>query len=63
MNFSNMIPMLQQFAQMTNPEVWNDCVKMFQGKSRTEQVKQLKKLYKSKGMDLDAVAQQYGIQL
>ena len=46
-----------------HPEQWQQCQQMFQGKSRGEQVKALRKLYKDRGMDLDSVARQWGIQI
>ena len=46
-----------------NPEAWQQAQQMFEGKSHTEQVKSLRKLYKSKGMDLDATAKRYGVML
>jgi len=46
-----------------HPQEWAQCQQMFNGKSRTEQMKTLRKLYKDKGADLDAVAKQYGVNL
>ena len=46
-----------------HPKEWEQCQQMFGGKSRNEQIKALRKLYREKGADLDAVARQWGIQL
>lgn len=46
-----------------HPEQWQQTQEMFAGKSKSEQLKALRKLYKSKGMDLDSTAKQYGVQL
>ena len=46
-----------------NPEAMKQCQSMFEGKSRKQQVSALRQLYKSKGMDLDAMAKQWGVQL
>ena len=46
-----------------HPAEWQQCQQMFQGKSRGEQVKALRKMYKDRGMDLDSVARQWGIQI
>ena len=46
-----------------NPDIWQQCQNMFSGKSKKEQVSVLRKLYKSKRIDLDNVAKQYGVQL
>ena len=54
----NMMSMLQQ-----QPMIMQQCQHMFAGKTRKQQVAELRKLYKSKGMDLDKVAAQYGVQL
>lgn len=57
---------LNQFASQMikeHPQEWNQCQQMFNGKSYKEQVNALRKLYKSKGMDLDMAAKQYGVQL
>lgn len=57
---------MQQFMQRAiaeHPEQWQQCQQMFQGKSRKQQLNELAKLYKSKGMDLNTTARQYGIQL
>lgn len=55
----------QMFHQMIreNPDKWNTVQNMFAGKTHKQQVAELKKLYQSKGMDLDAIAKQYGVQL
>ena len=55
----------QMFQQMVreNPDKWNQAQRMFTGKTHRQQVAELRKLYQSKGMDLDAVAKQYGVQL
>lgn len=57
---------MQQFAQQMiaeNPDKWQQCQQMFSNKNRKQQIAELSKLYKSKGMDLNAVAKQYGISL
>lgn len=57
---------IQSFAKQMiteNPSVWQQCQAMFSGKSHKDQVIALRKLYKSKGMDLDNIAKQYGVQL
>ena len=57
---------MQQFAgQMIkeHPQEWQQCQQMFANKNRKQQIAELSKLYKSKGMDLNAVAKQYGISL
>ena len=54
--------MFQTMIQQ-HPNEWNQCKQMFGGKSRAEQVKGLRKLYKERGMDLDAEARKYGIAL
>ena len=46
-----------------HPEEWQQAQQMFAGKSKSEQLKALRKLYKEKGMDLDSVAKQYGVQI
>ncbi|MBO6100677.1 MAG: hypothetical protein J6P07_05030 [Spirochaetaceae bacterium] len=57
---------MQQFANQMiaeNPDKWQQCQQMFANKNRKQQIAELTKLYKSKGMDLNAVAKQYGITL
>lgn len=54
--------MLQQLIR-ENPQVWQQAQQMFAGKNHKQQVAAVRQLYKQKGMDLDTVAQQYGIQL
>ena len=46
-----------------HPEQWQQAQQMFAGKTKSEQLKTLRKLYKERGMDLDAVAKQYGVQI
>ena len=46
-----------------HPNEWQQCQQMFGGKSRGEQMKMLRKLYKDRGMDLDATAQQMGVRI
>lgn len=47
-----------------NPEQWKAAQEMFGGdKSRKQKIKELRKLYESKGMDLGQMAAQYGIAL
>lgn len=47
----------------SNPQQWQQAQRMMQGKSHRQQVDALRKLYKSKDMDLDTVARQWGISL
>lgn len=57
---------MQQFANQMiaeHPAEWQQCQQMFAGKNRKQQISELRKLYKSKNMDLDAMARQYGVQL
>lgn len=53
---------MEQLAKQ-NPEIMQRCQSMFTGKSHKQQVQALRNLYKQKGMDLDTVAKQWGIQL
>lgn len=46
-----------------HPDMWQKAQEQFNGKNHDEQVSQLRELYKSKGMNLDAVAKQWGIQI
>jgi len=46
-----------------HPEQWQQAQEMFAGKSKSEQLKVLRKIYKDRGMDLDAVAKQYGVKI
>lgn len=46
-----------------HPEQWQQAQQMFAGKTKSEQLKTLRKLYKERGMDLDVVAKQYGVQI
>lgn len=46
-----------------NPSQWQQAQQMFNGKSPQQQRIELEQLYKSKGMDLQSVASQWGIQL
>lgn len=46
-----------------NPQIWQSAQKMLQGKSHKQQVSELRRLYQSKGMNLDTVAKQYGISI
>ena len=58
---------LMQYAMQgmiaQHPEQWQQAQQMFAGKTKAEQLKALRKLYKERGMDLDAVAKQYGVQI
>ena len=57
---------MQQFANQMiaeHPKEWQQCQQMFANKNRKQQIAELNKLYKSKGLDLNAVARQYGVQL
>ncbi len=53
---------MEQLAKQ-NPGVMQQCQSMLSGKNHRQQVQALRSLYKQKGMDLDAVAKQWGIQL
>ena len=55
----------QMAAQLIreNPQQWQQAQNMFANKNHEQQVTALRELYKSKGMNLDAVAKQYGVQL
>lgn len=59
--------MLMQYAVQgmiaQHPAEWQQCQQMFAGKNRRQQISELRKLYKEHGMDLDATARQYGVQL
>lgn len=46
-----------------NPQQWGQVQNMFNGKSQQEQMSALQELYKSKGLDLNATAKQWGIQI
>lgn len=46
-----------------HPEQWQQAQEMLTGKSKSEQLKTLRKLYKDRGMDLDTVAKQYGVNI
>lgn len=46
-----------------NPQVWQQCQEKFSNKNHRQQVSELRALYKSKGMDLDSTAKQWGISL
>lgn len=46
-----------------HPAEWKQAQDMFQGKSRKQQIAELSKLYKSRGMNLEQTAKQYGVQL
>ena len=46
-----------------HPNEWKQTQELFANKSKSEQLKALRKLYKDRGMDLDAVAKQYGVQI
>lgn len=70
MNLTEMINVMRnpqmfimQKLMQENPQIVQQCQSMFQGKSRKEQMNELRKLYKSKGMDLNAMARQYGVRI
>lgn len=70
MNLTSMLGMMQnpqmfimRQLMQENPQVVQQCQQMFSGKSRNEQLSALRKLYKSKGMDLNAIARQYGVRI
>lgn len=46
-----------------HPNEWQQAQKMFADKNKKQQLGTLRNLYKQKGMDLDSVAKQWGIQL
>lgn len=46
-----------------NPQQWQQVNNLFANKSHKEQVSLLKKMYKERGMDLAAIAQQWGVTL
>ena len=46
-----------------HPDVWKQAQEQFNGKDHNAQINQLRELYKSKGMNLDMVARQWGIQI
>lgn len=58
---------LMQYAMQgmiaQHPDKWQQAQEMFAGKTKSEQLKALRKLYKERGMDLDVVAKQYGVQI
>jgi len=54
---------LMQQMVAAHPTEWQKCQDMFKDKSREQQVTALRELYKSKGMDLESIARQYGVQL
>ena len=58
---------LMQYAMQgmiaQHSEQWQQTQQMFAGKTKAEQLKALRKLYKERGMDLDVVAKQYGVQI
>ena len=54
--------MMNQMVQQ-NPQQWEQAQQMMGGKDRRSQLSELKKLYKSRGLDLDATARQYGINI
>lgn len=57
---------MESFAKQMiaeHPNEWQKCQQMFNGKNRKQQIAELQKLYKSRGMDLETVARQYGVQL
>lgn len=54
--------MVQQLIK-ENPGAWQQVQNMFKGKSHKQQVSMLRELYKKSGLDLDAIATQYGVAL
>lgn len=73
-NLSSMMQLLQNPQQVLseqmaaqlireNPRQWQQAQGMFANKNHEQQVAALRELYKSKGMNLEAVAKQYGVQL
>ena len=73
-NLSSMMQLLQNPQQVLseqmaaqlireNPKQWQQAQGMFANKNHEQQVAALRDLYRSKGMNLEAVAKQYGVQL
>ncbi len=46
-----------------HPDMWQQAQEMFANKNKKQQIAALRNLYKQKGMDLDAIAKQWGITL
>lgn len=46
-----------------HPDMWQQAQQMLADKNKKQQLAALRNLYKQKGMDLDAVARQWGITL
>ena len=59
--------MLMQYAMQgmiaQHPAEWKQAQEMFTDKNKKQQLGVLRNLYRQKGMDLEAVARQWGIQL
>lgn len=57
---------MQQVVQSMireNPTQWQKAKELIDGKSYKQSVSELRKLYKSQGMDLDNIAKQWGIKI
>ena len=54
---------LMQSLIQQNPQQWEQAQGMFNGKTQKQQLNELRKLYREKGMDLDTTARQWGIQI
>lgn len=59
--------MLMQYAMQgmiaQHPAEWEQAQKLFIDKNKKQQLGVLRSLYKQKGMDLEAMARQWGIQI
>lgn len=60
---ATMLQYVMQGMIAQHPDKWQQAQEMFAGKSKSEQLKALRKLYKEKGLNLDAVAKQYGVRI
>ena len=70
MNFTDMFNAFRnpqafviQKMMQENPQIMQQCQTLLNGKSRNEQIETLRSLYKSKGLDFDTIARQYGVQI
>ena len=58
-----MMSYMMQGMIAQHPEEWKKAQEQLGGRDRGSQIEELRKLYKSRGMDLDATARQWGIRL
>lgn len=58
-----MLNYMMQGMISQHPNEWQQAQQMFAGKNRKQQIAELRKIYKERGMDLDATAKQYGVSL